>query len=94
MADNPVLGKYSRLLLIGRLAGLKVVQGGEVRWALISGLVISLPVNSIRGTTILTRNHNRSLQKNGEMRSSFTFCGSLGMSHLNEERPSTLDGRS
>lgn len=36
MADNPVLGKYSRLFLIGRLAGLKVVQGGEVRWALIS----------------------------------------------------------
>ena len=57
MADNPVLGKYSRLFLIGRLAGLKVVQGGEVRWALISDLVISLAVDSIRST--ITRNHNR-----------------------------------
>lgn len=42
MADNPVLGKYSRLLLIGRLAGLRRVQGGEVRWALISDLNIRL----------------------------------------------------
>lgn len=91
MADNPVLGKYSRLLLIGRLAGLKVVQGGEVRWALISDLVISLAVDSIR--SIVTRNHNRSLQRSGEMRSSFTFCGSLGMFRLNEEQPSTLDGK-
>jgi hypothetical protein len=92
MADNPVLGKYSRLLLIGRLAGLKVVQGGEVRWALISDLVTSLTVDSIR-CTCLTGNRNRSLQKSGEMRSSFTFCGSLGILRLNEEQPSTLDGR-
>ena len=42
MADNPVLGKYSRLFLIGRLAGLKMVQGGKVRWPLISDPVIRL----------------------------------------------------
>jgi hypothetical protein len=50
MADNPVLGKYSRLFLIGRLAGLKVTQGAEVRWALVSDLATSLAMDSIRCT--------------------------------------------